>query len=232
MAYINFKESTPNRQPFGGMMVDVIQTPREIPIAKRPGFLGRIINVLRNIMRGMRVTVRYFADGKTVVTQQYPENRKTLKMFDRYRAQLKFIYNEEGEHNCTGCVICAQVCPNESIIIKPMKGVITKKTEIDQYIWRWDTCTFCNACVLACPHGAIEFGGNFESSVFDRRLLVYNLNSYAGPPAKVLKKMSDEDKQASVFPRKTFSGGTPLEGVAMPGIHALETPQKGSDHAA
>ena len=35
---------------------------------------------------------------------------------------------------------------------------------------------FCQLCVNACAHGAIEFSTEFENAVFDRSTLVQILN--------------------------------------------------------
>jgi len=66
---------------------------------------------------------------------------------------------------------------------------ISKKNELKNFIWRLDSCTFCNACVLACPFNALIFKNNFEQAVYDRRLLIYNLNKYIGPPQSYFNKL-------------------------------------------
>ncbi len=222
MAFINLKKTDKTTMQFGGFNVDVVEAPRGAPSDTLFGMIGNIQKVFVSLLKGMKVTISYLLRPSTVVTQQYPENRETLQMFDRFRSRLVFKYNDQGEHNCTGCKVCEIACPNASIIIDTQKGDITKKVEIDRYTWRWDICTFCNACVMVCPHDALEMTGDFESAVYDRRLLIYNLNSYAGPPAKVLKKMEDpEHKQQSVVTRDVFSGPIPMTGTAIAGIPAL-----------
>ena len=104
---------------------------------------------------------------------------------------LHLIYEENGYHRCTACRICEKACPNSSIKVLSRKGEITGKNELDRYIWRLDSCVFCNACVQSCPFNALEMGHEFENAVYDRRLLIFNLNRYAGPPASVLNKQPD-----------------------------------------
>lgn len=203
----------------------------EVAVAPRPPRLYTPMGILRaivNLVKGLFITLWYFIRPSTVVTQQYPENRDTLEMFDRYRAQLRFIVEEDGYHRCTACEICETACPNGSIIIHKKKGEVTKKDEIEEYIWRFDTCTFCNACVAACPHKAIEFTGKFESAVYDRRLLVYNLNAYAGPHSKLVKKVDEEQRDGLKRSVGRYSGPIPLSGTELPGIPALENPTRGS----
>ncbi|MCB1045937.1 MAG: 4Fe-4S binding protein [Calditrichaeota bacterium] len=214
------REGLRGQQEVGGQSVSVIRAPRPIP----QGLAGRTVNGLGSLLTGMRITFRYFRKPSTVVTRQYPENRDTLKMPERYRARLIFLYEEDGLHRCTGCRICEKACPNTSIIIATQKGEASKKPEIERYTWRLDTCTFCNACVQACPHDAIIFDGKFESSVFDRRLLVYNLNTYAGPHSALAAKIEDpEARAASMVPVGRYEGALPLSGTAMDGLPALES---------
>ena len=75
-----------------------------------------------------------------------------------------------------------------------------------------DSCTFCNACVVACPFAAITMNGKFESAVYDRSLLVFALNTYAGPPAKALMKIEDpEERKKLIEPCTPYSGHTMLD---------------------
>ncbi len=205
---------------FAGINVPVIFVNRH---THDMGWFKNIQSAFLSLLAGMKVTFRYLSHPSTVVTQQYPENRQTLVMHDRYRSQLKFIYDEKNNYLCTGCKTCAMVCPNASITVIDRKGEISQKKELDRFIWRWDSCTFCNACVWSCPHGAIEFGKEFEASVFDRRLLVYQLNPYAGPSARILEKCQNaEEANRMKEPRERYSGPLPLDGNDLPGVNGLK----------
>lgn len=209
------------QRELGGQAVPVIRSPR--PEAQ--GLVLKTVNGLSSLLTGMRITLRYVTHPSTVVTRQYPENRETLEMTPRYRARLVFIEEEEGWHRCTGCRICEKACPNTSILIETQKGQASAKTEIVRYTWRLDTCTFCNACVQACPHDAITFDGAFESAVYDRRLLVYNLNTYAGPHAALAAKIEDpEARAASRVSVGRYEGPLPLSGTPLDGLPALGAP--------
>ena len=63
----------------------------------------------------MKITGKYVLPLNNV-TQQYPENRDTLKMFDRFRGEVIMPHSENNEHLCTGCGIELN-CPNGSIEI-------------------------------------------------------------------------------------------------------------------
>jgi len=205
----------------------------DVAVVARPPRLRTPLGVVRaffSLVKGLFITLYYFVRPSTVVTQQYPENRPTLRMFDRYRAQLRFTFDDQGFHRCAACKVCASACPNGSILIEVRKGEVTKKPEIVHYVWRVDTCTFCNACVMACPHDAIEFTGSFESAVYDRRLLVYNLNRYAGPSQKQTAKVEDAaEREALKTPVERYSGNVPAAGTELPGIPPLGRPRPGTE---
>lgn len=204
----------------GGREVGVVVAPR----GRARGLPGRAGGAVAALARGMRLTLHYLLRPSTVVTQQYPENRATLRMFERFRGQLRLRHDEKGRMICNGCNFCEQACPNASIRIRAGKGAITGKTELDRFVWRMDSCTFCGACVQACPHDAIHFSNDFETSVYDRRLLVYSLNRYAGPAARFLAKAAPEELaklEATMEPRGRYEGPVPLAGTALAGAPAL-----------
>lgn len=186
-------------------------------------FLARAYRAFKSLVMGMRVTFHYLVHPKTVVTQQYPENRDELKMFDRFRAQLTMNHDDQGFHKCTACTFCQQACPNGSILVNFREKPALAKTELDTLLWRMDSCTFCNACVLVCPFSVLKFQPNFEGAVFDRRLLVYNMSRYAGPAASVLMKVEDPAERAKAMePRTPYSGPIPMRGKRMAGLAALD----------
>ena len=68
---------------------------------------------VRSLCIGLKTTMREFFTKK--VTEQYPENRKELKMFDRFRGTLTMPHNENNEHHCIACGLCQMACPNGTI---------------------------------------------------------------------------------------------------------------------
>jgi len=145
-------------------------------------FIEYIVSIFKGLwtlLIGMKVTGKYFFTPWRNVTQQYPENRDKLVMFERFRGEVIMLHNESNEHKCTGCGICEINCPNGSIEIIS-KSILTpegkKKRIIDQHIYHLGMCTLCNLCVKACPTGAIVMGQNFEHAVWDRSLLTKVLN--------------------------------------------------------
>lgn len=197
-----------------------------VPRFKRQTYPARFIFSLKSLIDSMRLTLGYLIRPSKVVTKQYPENRLTLTFPERYRASLKFKFDENGFQNCNGCGSCKRACPNGSIILETRKGAVTGKLEIERYIWRMDSCVMCNACVEACAFGALEMSHEFENAVYDRRLLVYALNHYAGPTANLLLKEENPEAREAMMTRiAAYSGPVPMNGHALPNVRAL-----GSSH--
>lgn len=130
-----------------------------------------------SLVKGMEVTGKEFVTPK--ITERYPENRDDMHISQRFRAVLKFIYDDEGNHRCIACGTCERNCPNGTISVQT-KMVDTwdgkKKKKLDRYIYDLGSCTFCQLCVLTCPTDAIEFSNDFEQAVFTREKLVKQLN--------------------------------------------------------
>jgi len=154
-------------------------------------YLKEIFGAVAALFKGMRVTGYYFVHPKEIVTQQYPENRATLEMFDRFKGEVVMPHNENNEHSCTACGICEMNCPNGSIeVISEM--ILTpegkKKKVLAKHIYHLGMCTFCNLCVKTCPSNALKMDQTFEHAVFDRTKLTKVLNK----PGSVLMKGGKE----------------------------------------
>lgn len=132
---------------------------------------------IRSLLLGMSVTWKELWTKK--VTQQYPENRNSLIISERFRCELVMPHDQNNEHACTACGICQMNCPNgtisvTSIMIEKEDG--KKKKILDTYTWDAGMCTFCNLCVITCPSDAIKFNNQFENAVFTRSTLIQRLN--------------------------------------------------------
>lgn len=142
-------------------------------------YISGIFKGLASLLKGMRVTGYYFTHPGEIVTQQYPENRKKLTMFDNFKGEVIMPHNENNEHKCTGCGICELNCPNGSIEIIS-DSILTeegkKKRIIDKHIYHLDMCTFCGLCIKVCPSNALDWGQQFEHAVYDRSKLTKILN--------------------------------------------------------
>ena len=142
-------------------------------------YLKDLFGGIKTLLTGMMVTGYYFVHPKEIVTQQYPENRKTLVMLDRFKGELVMPHDENNQHKCTACNICEINCPNGTIEVISKQTETEdgkKKKELDKYIYRLGMCTFCGLCVKVCPQDAIEFSNEFEHAVFDKEKLNKTLN--------------------------------------------------------
>ena len=148
---------------------------------------------IKSLVDGMVVTGKELVTPK--ITEQYPENRATLQIADRFRAELTLIYDKEGRHKCIGCGICQMNCPNGTIqLTTKMVDLLDgkKKRKLDKYMYDLGSCTFCMLCVTTCPQDALEFSNDFEQATFTRGSLMKQLNYRPEPK---------EDPAASPAPK-------------------------------
>ncbi|MDE6444126.1 MAG: 4Fe-4S binding protein [Muribaculaceae bacterium] len=158
---------------------------------------------LKSLVTGMAVTGKEFVTPK--VTECYPENRATLKIADRFRAELTLKYDSEGHHKCIACGICQMNCPNGTIQLTTKMVDLPdgkKKRKLDKYMYDLGSCTFCMLCVTTCPQDALEFTNDFEQAVFTRGSLIKQLNYRPEPadstPAAAPKPAMDPEKLAKI----------------------------------
>jgi len=138
-----------------------------------------VYNGVSSLLKGMRKTGYYFTHPKEIITEQYPDNRATLKLADRFKGEVIMPHDDNNEHACTGCTACEIACPNGTIKVVTKSEVNAegkKKKAVDALVYRLELCTMCNLCVIACPSDAIKMAPNFEHSVFDRTKLTKILN--------------------------------------------------------
>lgn len=140
-------------------------------------YFNEFFGGLGSLLKGMRITLGEFFTKKT--TEKYPENRATLKMFNRFRGELIMPHNEHNEHHCVACGICEMNCPNGTIHVES-EMVTTedgkKKKALVRYIYDHGSCLYCQLCVRSCPHHALGFIPTFEHAVFTREKLITQLN--------------------------------------------------------
>ena len=73
----------------------------------------------------------------------------------------------------------------------------------------------------------------FENAVYDRRLLIYTLNRFAGPTAKTIEGEEDPEMRAKLIktltPRDPYGGAVPLNGYPLPNIRPLPVTPRGDE---
>jgi len=142
-------------------------------------YFTEVFQAVKSLFLGMKLTGYYFTHPKEIITQEYPENRLTLNLSERFRGEVVMTHDEQNEHACTGCSACELACPNGTIKIInkfEINAEGKKKKAIDAFVYHLELCTMCNLCIQACPTDAIKMAQNFEHSVFNRNLLTKQLN--------------------------------------------------------
>jgi NADH-quinone oxidoreductase subunit I len=155
-------------------------------------YIESIYKGIVSLLTGMRVTMRVFFREKS--TEQYPENRATLVLPDRFKGELSMPHNDQNQHKCVACRICETNCPNGTIRITT--DTITDedgktKKILNTYEYDLGSCIFCDICVMTCPYDAIKFDTTFENSYYTRSKLLLKLNhegSSLAPKPKVAKE--------------------------------------------
>jgi NADH-quinone oxidoreductase subunit I len=142
-------------------------------------YISDVYGAVKSMTIGMKRTLYYFTHHKEIITEQYPDNKATLVMAERFRGEVVMSHDEKNEHRCTGCTACELACPNGTIKIITKFDITPegkKKKAIDKFIYHLELCTMCNLCIEACPTNAIQMAQTFEHSVFDRAQLTKVLN--------------------------------------------------------
>jgi NADH-quinone oxidoreductase subunit I len=107
------------------------------------------------IFKGMALTLRRMLSH--AVTIQYPKERRHIA--PGYRGQHALAKQPgTGKMKCTGCGLCALICPSRCI------HVIRKEGKVDRYEIDVLRCIFCGFCAEVCPYGAVVLTENYEFS--------------------------------------------------------------------
>ena len=150
-------------------------------------YIKEVWSALRSLCTGLRTTFYYFSHHKEIITQEYPDNRQTLVLPERFKGEVVMPHNEINEHRCTGCTACELACPNGTIKVITKFDITPegkKKKAIDKLVYHLELCTLCNLCIEACPSDAIKMAQTFEHSVFNRNDLIKVLNK---PDSKIME---------------------------------------------
>ncbi|MEM0240835.1 MAG: NADH-quinone oxidoreductase subunit I [Candidatus Nezhaarchaeales archaeon] len=91
---------------------------------------------------------------KKPATVKYPFER--LPVPQTYRGKHELVRDR-----CTGCGLCARICPAYAISINSVHGKVLPEIDLGK-------CIFCYLCEDACPRGAIKRSKEYELASWSR----------------------------------------------------------------
>jgi len=110
-------------------------------------YIGTILRALNSLRKGMRLTGYYFTHHKEIVTQQYPDNRATLKLGERFRGEVVLTHDENNEHRCTARSLARMVPFALSASLKWTRKHRKRKKQLMSLYIIWG-CVRSATCVL------------------------------------------------------------------------------------
>ena len=116
------------------------------------------------ILKGMALTLKFMFTH--AVTVQYPKEKRVIA--PGFRGQHALAKNQAGKAKCTGCGLCATVCPSQCIKVTRADG------RVANYELEILRCIYCGFCMEVCPYGAIVLTESYEYSVYKKEELLLN----------------------------------------------------------
>jgi formate hydrogenlyase subunit 6/NADH:ubiquinone oxidoreductase subunit I len=100
-------------------------------------------------------------------TEAYPY--KPIELTQRYRGKLDI-----DPAKCTGCQVCAIVCPAGVITMIELgtRKVGDRELPVRRPIFDLSTCISCGECVDSCAFNALELTKQFELATPDKKDLM------------------------------------------------------------
>ena len=113
--------------------------------------------LLKELVTGMSLTLRYFFRKK--VTVNYPYEKGPLS--PRFRGEHALRRYPNGEERCIACKLCEAVCPALAITIESeqREDGTRRTTRYDIDLFK---CIYCGFCEEACPVDSIVETNIFE----------------------------------------------------------------------
>ena len=124
-----------------------------------------------DILKGLAVTWKY--TYSKVYTEQYPTEKPLVA--ERYRGAPRLNNDPEtGETLCIACDLCAEVCPEDLIVVGSTRDPESRKKVLTTYTFDTSRCLFCGLCQEVCPTNAIELTQDFELATYDRKTMLWD----------------------------------------------------------
>ncbi|MDR0986921.1 MAG: EFR1 family ferrodoxin [Ruminococcus sp.] len=86
-----------------------------------------------------------------LINQNLKPSRETVPLMKKMPDYTTFAKDYRVNHNCSGCNLCAKICPSKNITM------VGHKPHFDS------TCQRCMACIQWCPVAAITYKGQIRA---------------------------------------------------------------------
>jgi heterodisulfide reductase subunit A len=91
------------------------------------------------------------------VAQGYAAASRAMTVLSREEMRGEGAIARVNEARCTGCSVCAEVCPFHAVEVAAGRGVAMVNSAL---------CKGCGLCAASCRSGALDVMGNNEEQVF------------------------------------------------------------------
>ena len=122
---------------------------------------------------GLKTTLPYivgWSEKYKEVTEEYPDRVSARMPEDLPQRFRGFLKNDIDR--CSGCRLCAEVCPVDCIRIESEPGPEKGHSWVAVFDIDNARCMFCGLCVEVCPTGSLTHTREYEGAVYHLKDMV------------------------------------------------------------